>query len=162
MKRRNSRQRTDRSSRAPAAAVPAAPLATWRVHLLTASSARGLLAAAAVATSVAGVVLLLGPGLLTWALVAAFLWSLGDFFLPYQYTVTASEVVASTPISEKRLPWRRVHGFAESAGGILLTPLRRRSLLDRFRGMFLHVTPEDRERVLELVRGFVDHQEARA
>jgi hypothetical protein len=130
-----------------------APLATWRVHLLAASGARGAVAVLAVATALALVVAVLGTNLLTLALAAAFLWSLGDFLLPCDYTVTTNEVVATTPISEKRMSWNQVRGYAEASGGILLTTLRRRTLLDRFRGMFLHVTPEHRERVVELVKG---------
>ena len=132
-----------------------APLATWRVHLLAESGTRGVLAAGACAVAVAAAALVTGGGVFSLMLAVAFLWSLSDFFLPYSYTLTGNEVVARTPISERRVEWRALHGYAESAGGILLTPLKRRSLLDRFRGMFLHVSPEDRERVLELVKGLV-------
>lgn len=132
-----------------------APLATWRVHLLAESGPRGFVAAGVCALAVAAAVALTGGGLMSLLIAAVFLYSLSDFFLPYQYTLTGNEVVARTPISERRVPWRALHGYAESQGGILLTPLRRRSMLDRFRGMFLHVTPADRERVLELVKGLV-------
>lgn len=132
-----------------------APLATWRVHPLAESGYRGVVATGACALAVAAALALTGGGLVSLLLVAAFLWSLSDFFLPCQYTLTGNEVVARTPVSERRVPWRALHGYAESQSGILLTPLRRRSLLDRFRGMFLHVTPEHRERVLELVKGRV-------
>ena len=135
-----------------------APLATWRVHLLAESGMRGVLAAGACAVAIGAAALLTGGGVFSLLLAVAFLWSLSDFFLPYSYTLTGNEVVARTPISERRVEWRALHGYAESAGGILLTPLKRRSLLDRFRGMFLHVTPEDRERVLELVKGLVVHR----
>ena len=134
-----------------------APLATWRVHLLAESGARGAVIAGVVALVLTTAFVLTGGGAISLLLVAAFLWSLSDFFLPYQYTLTGNEVVARTPISERRVPWHQLHGYSESQGGILLTTLKRRSMLDRFRGMFLHVTPADRERVLELVRGFVRH-----
>lgn len=132
-----------------------APLATWRVHLLAESGPRGFVAAGVSALVVAGAMVLAGGGVLSLLMAAAFLYSLSDFFLPYQYTLTGNEIVARTPISERRVEWRALHGYAESRSGILLTPLRRRSLLDRFRGMFLHVSAEDRERVLELVKGLV-------
>src|SRR5688500_6130237 len=118
-----------------------APLATWRVHLLADSGVRGAIATGACALAVGLAMVLTGGGIFSMLLVVAFLYSLSDFFLPQQYTLTGNEVVARTPISERRMPWRALHGYAESQGGILLTPLRRRSLLDRFRGMFLHVTP---------------------
>ena len=129
-----------------------APLATWRVHLAANQGVRGAVAAAACALVAAGALVIGGGTFVSFAMVAAFLWSLSDFFLPTDYTLTGREVVARTPFAERRMPWRQVHGFAESEDGILLTPLARRSMLDRFRGMFLHVTPEHRERVLELVR----------
>lgn len=149
----------NRKKGASVAAAPnvaaTAPLATWRVHLLAERGVRGALAAALCGLIVVGAFAVTGGGMVSLLLGGAFLWSLSDFFLPCQYTLTGSEVVARTPFSERRIAWRSLHGYAESRGGILLTPLRRRSVLDRFRGMFLHVNPEDRERVLELVKGFV-------
>lgn len=140
---------------APSNVGATAPLATWRVHLLAESGTRGFVAAGVCALVVAATLMVTGGGVLSLLIAAVFLYSLSDFFLPYQYTLTGNEVVARTPFSERRVPWRALHGYAESQGGILLTPLRRRSMLDRFRGMFLHVTDADRERVLELVKGLV-------
>src|SRR4051812_4911374 len=88
-----------------------APLATWRVHLAADGGVRGVAVAAACAAVVAFAVLVSGSGLMSWILVAAFLWSLSDYFLPYNYTLTGSEVVVRTPLSERRMPWQKIHGY---------------------------------------------------
>jgi hypothetical protein len=140
--------RDDRTRAAPAPA----PELDWTFHGLGERPATGAAAATLALALSAGAVAAMGPNPLALAMVTLFLYSLADFFVPHRYRLDAAGVWIRTPFSTRCVPWRRVRGYAAATGGVLLTPLPRRSVLDRVRGTFLYATAGQREDILAHVR----------
>lgn len=89
-----------------------------------------------------------GDPVLGVPLAAVFLLSLSRWFLPTTYCLSDDGVAVSTPMGRRTRPWSAFHGFTPGRNGILLTRLRRPTLLDRWRGLFLYVDdPGLRERL---------------
>ena len=87
------------------------------------------------------------PSLTTLALASALLLSLSDFFLPTRYEFGEEAVEQYRGPFRSRYPWKRFATFSLDRNGILLSPFAVRHPLENFRGVFLALGREDRERV---------------
>lgn len=125
---------------------------SWRVHRMADDGLKGTLVfvAATVCSTVA--IGLVGLSPLSLCLVALFIYSLSDYLLPHDYQMDTAGVHVTTALSRSTMPWRRVRGVALSTQGVLLTPLPRRTTLDRWRGLFVWADEAHRDLIVARAR----------
>lgn len=123
-------------------AQPAAPsddtlLLEWRVHLLRRAPRKAV--AVCLAILAVGVVAYFSVQHLLFALAAMLLLAgaLSDFLFPIRFRLTRRDVASYNLLSIRKLPWERVRRVYEMPDGVKLSPLRRPSRLEAFRGVYL-------------------------
>ncbi len=111
-------------------------------------------------TAFAGARMLGSPvaGLFAAALLAA---AIGDYLFPVRHELRLRTATVSCLFSRQEIAWERVRTVWMSEDGIKLSPLRRRSRLEAFRGVFLRFGAE-RDAVLETVRRLREQAAAEA
>lgn len=124
---------------------------TWQVHLAKEQPQRF----AGVIIVILGVMLLAALlfGSLLSAIIMAFVLfgALSDFFLPVKYTLTTTHVSASTRLGKRTMAWKDVRRCYLDEYGIKISPLRRRSRLEAYRGVYLRFG-DRKEEVLDAVK----------
>jgi hypothetical protein len=88
--------------------------------------------------------------------------SLSDFFLPVHYRLTETGAEARHLWTFARIEWKQVKRRLMSNEGIKLSPLRRTSRLDAYRGVFLRFGDENPDTLLETIRRLQDSATARS
>jgi hypothetical protein len=123
----------------------------WQVHLAKNQPKRfaGLIAAAV------GLALLaymwFGSPIPAVIMAFVFFGALSDFLLPVTYTLTATHASASTLVGKRVMAWKDVRKCYLDDYGVKLSPLRRRSRLEAYRGVYLRFG-DRREEVLDAVK----------
>jgi len=129
-----------------------APVLEWRVHLARRQPRRTLFVAAAVVlgSMLAG----LACSSLVWAVIGALLLSLAcaEFFFPIHYRLSADGIRSRNLLSWRRMAWDRVRICYLDQHGIKVSPLRHRSRLETYRGIYLWFGDGNREQVTAAVR----------
>jgi MFS superfamily sulfate permease-like transporter len=85
--------------------------------------------------------------------------SVHSYFFPTAYEITDEEVIIKNVfMTQKRKisEFRRVY---PGKNGVLLSPFRRKTVLNQFRGVFM-LLPEERDEVLGLLRDCIEKVEA--
>lgn len=85
--------------------------------------------------------------------------SLGSYFSPTWYTLTAEGVTVRTLATRLQRPWNVYRSHWPDKNGVLLSPFPHPSRLENFRGVFIRFE-DNREAVLNFVRRFVPRGEA--
>ncbi len=83
--------------------------------------------------------------------------SLSEYLFPIRYTISHERIACRTLTSRLEMRWSDVHRMMMNAEGIKLSPLRRASRLDAYRGIYLRFaddpnSPGAPESVLRAVR----------
>jgi hypothetical protein len=86
------------------------------------------------------------------------LLSLHSYFFPTSYEITDDEVVIRSIFMTQRRKLNEFRKVYVGRNGTLLSPFRRKTFLDQFRGVFL-LLPEKRDEILDLLRLRVEKQE---
>jgi hypothetical protein len=88
------------------------------------------------------------------AIVMAFVFcgALSDFFLPITFTLTKSHASASTLLGKRIMAWKDVKRCYLDDSGVKLSPLRRQSRLEAYRGVYLRFGDKNKDEVLNAVR----------
>jgi len=129
-------------------------LLEWTVH--AARLDPGKTARAAVALFAAGILVGLVWGSVTSGAVAfALLFlSASEYLLPVRFSLTSEGVSSRSLTTHRRILWQNVRRALSDHDGIKVSPLRRPSRLEPFRGVYLRLPANDaafRERVLAAI-----------
>lgn len=129
----------------------------WRVHLVR-RNPRWLPVVLAAAIAAGGWAMLLFHNVAFSVLaVGVVLASLSEYLFPIRYTITHERIACHTLTSHLEMRWSDVHRMMMNAEGIKLSPLRRASRLDAYRGIYLRFADDPNssgapESVLRTVR----------
>ena len=77
--------------------------------------------------------------------------SLHSYYFPTQYELTDTEIIVTKFFGTQRRMLNEFRMVYEGKNGILLSPFRRKTFLNQFRGIFVLV-PRERVRIVEYVR----------
>lgn len=118
-----------------------------------------------VAVSVAVVVFILFIGLLSYVFMGNwfmpflvyifFFIALIGFFMPTRYMFTEEKLIVDRIISRNGYSWSRFRSFRAEKNGIYLSPMTDPDRFDRFRGVFVILDREGREKALPVVEELV-------
>ena len=120
---------------------------TWSVH--PASRDRRKFLFSLVAFLLTLVLLYLAGGVF-WTVFGAFVLfvALYPFYFKTEYTADSNGITVKRFLYKKTRKWSEFRRIKEYVNGILLSPYQKDTFLENFRGEFLLVSPEDKERVL--------------
>lgn len=92
-----------------------------------------------------------------WSLfgLVVLLVSLHSYFFPTSYEAGKDEIVIKSIFMTQKRGLREFRQVYVGKNGVLLSPFRRKTFLNRFRGVFL-LLPEEREEVLAFLRARVE------
>jgi hypothetical protein len=95
--------------------------------------------------------LVFGPlyGILALLLLTA---SVSELFWPVKYRLTSRRAIRKAPGSLIEMEWSRVRKLYRAADGLKLSPFAKPTRLEPFRGIYIRCLPENRDRVIELVK----------
>ncbi len=129
----------------------------WTVHPARANPVKTILSAVFIVAFLIFVGFVYGLFWTIFGFIVLFV-SLQSYFLPTAYEITESEVVKrSIFMTQKRKlnEFRRVY---EGKNGVLLSPFRRKTFLNQFRGVYL-LLPAHRDEIVEILRQRVEGSE---
>jgi MFS superfamily sulfate permease-like transporter len=84
--------------------------------------------------------------------------SLHSYFFPTSYEITDEEVMIKNIFMTQRRKLSEFRKVYVGRNGTLLSPFRRKTLLNQFRGVFL-LLPEQRDEILEFLRARIEMTE---
>jgi len=84
-----------------------------------------------------------------------FVVSMTSFFLPSRYTFTEEKVVIDRIIYRKAYPWTRFRSYRADKNGIYLSPVSDSDRFDRFRGVFMVMDRNSRDKVESVLEEYV-------
>ncbi len=98
-----------------------------------------------------------------WALFSllVLLGSLFQFYTYTEYTLDDEGVTIKRPLYTVKKPWSEFKRVVETQTGIFLSPFSFPSRLDSFRGVHLLIENEDREKILEFIKGKIHNDSER-
>lgn len=141
-------------------------IAEWTVHLLRQDPRKlwGVLAGT-LAASVLGWMTFGGwIGAVLGAVLV--LSAVAEFLLPIRYRLTSQQATCSYGLARLGLPWSAVRRVIDAGDSVRLSPFRRPSRLDAFRGVLIrfgsHGSSGDREAVMAIVRQMVPRSASEA
>jgi hypothetical protein len=124
---------------------------TWTAHPAR-ERPRDLALVACVLLLTCGATLTAFNSLFLAALAAAIiLVGVSQFLLPTRYTLDDWGVEARGLLRTRARSWESLRRFEIGRGAALVTPVARRGVLDRYRGIVLLLDGADRERVVEVL-----------
>ena len=116
----------------------------------------GVIGLASLTAGVAGVTL--GGQLILGILgVLMVLGATAEYWMGTSFSVGPHGACRRVGVSLTSIPWSDVKRVIVSDEDIKLSPLTSESRLEPFRGVILRTTPQNRDRVLGLIRHFVGH-----
>lgn len=80
--------------------------------------------------------------------------SLRSYYLPTRYELTATHIIVSSLFYAHKRPLSEFKMIYEGKNGVLLSPFRRKSFLNNFRGVYL-LLPADREHIIDNLRRLI-------
>jgi hypothetical protein len=128
------------------------PILTWTAHPARRRPRDIALVIAVVSITTATVLSAFQSGVLALLSAALLLLAVSPFLLPTRYLVTEDEVVAVRAFTRRRRRFADLHRLEVGPGAALVSPFRRRHVLDRYRGLVLFLDGTDRERVIATLR----------
>lgn len=84
-----------------------------------------------------------------------FVFSMASFFFPSRYVITKENLLIDRIIYRKTYPWARFRSYKKDKNGIYLSPLLEPDSFDRFRGIFLHMDKDSRERLMPILEDII-------
>ena len=107
--------------------------------------------------SVCAIIIIMLAGLLSYLIIPYilmpifvylfFIISMASFFIPSHYTFTEEKIVINRIVYTGSFPWKRFRSYKFDKNGLYLSPLSNPERFDRFRGVFLVMGEENREKV---------------
>ena len=133
------------------ASDPAAATLTWSVHPAREGPVRLALAVGVISIFAAAVFSTTGSILWAVFVAAIFFLSLARFFFPTVYTLDNDGLEARLPYRAIRRRWSDFASCQVERNGIFLSPYRKPSRLENYRGLFL-MTRKDHQKIVEFVQ----------
>jgi hypothetical protein len=128
---------------------------SWTVRLSdSAPHKKWIVLAAAVIAGVSGAVLL-GQVLLGFVGFAMILASTAEVWLGVRYAITATGASRRCGFSLSAIDWADVKRVVVEGSDILISPLSEATKMDAFRGIVLKTKPENRDEVIQAIRGYL-------
>jgi hypothetical protein len=129
----------------------------WTVHPARRDLTKTILSTIFIVTFLVFVGIFYG---LFWSLfgLVVLLVSLHSYFFPTSYEAGKDEIVIKNIFMTQKRGLREFRQVYVGKNGVLLSPFRRKTLLNQFRGVFL-LLPEEREEVLAFLRARVEGSE---
>jgi hypothetical protein len=124
----------------------------WTVHLAARRPVPAALALLACAAAAGSAYAAFGSVFFAATVALALFGSLADFFLPVRYRLTLRGAEARHLWTFASIEWKQVKRRAMSNEGIKLSPLRRPSRREPFRGVLLRFGDQDPDLVLAAVK----------
>lgn len=81
-----------------------------------------------------------------------FLVSMTSFFMPSHYTFTEEKIIVDRIIYRQSYLWKRFRSFKMDKNGIYLSPSTNPDRFDRFRGVFLVMDREGRDKAVPVLK----------
>jgi hypothetical protein len=130
----------------------------WTIHPAKRNLSKTVLSAAFIVAFVVIVAVFYGLFWGLFGLIILFV-SVHSYFFPTAYDVNDEEIkIKNIFMTQKRKlsEFRRVY---EGKNGVLLSPFRRKTFLNQFRGVFV-LLPEEKERVLNFLRARIEPEKS--
>lgn len=142
----------------PTSAAVAGPALEWQVHLARSRPQRAVGVLVAAFISAALCFFLFRNWLYAGFCVVAIVSATTEFLFPIRYRLDAEGAEMRNLHNWRRIAWSEVKKAYLLEDGVKLSPLRLRTRLEQFRGVFLRFGPEPgtQEEVLAAVRRFRD------
>ena len=122
----------------------------WFVHPAKANLAKAVLVALFVIAFVVYIGIFIGVFWSLFGLVVLFLSSY-SFYFPTYYEITEDSVIIRGVFTKQKRSLQEFKRVLEGKNGVLLSPFRHKTFLNRFRGVFLFL-PEERQTIIDLLR----------
>lgn len=123
---------------------------TWSVHPARKNTLKTILSLVFIVSFLLFVGFFYGIFWTVFGLVVLFV-SLHAYYFPTHYELTSEEVIIKNIFTTQRRKYREFKKVYEGKNGVLLSPFRRKTFLNRFRGIFIYL-PEDRARISAFLR----------
>ena len=136
-------------------AVSAEPILTWKVHLVRENPAKVLLIAPVVLASLLTSYIIFHSLLFPAVTLLLFASALAEFVFPIRYEINGRGASSHTLFSRTFIEWNGVRKYYVDDRGIKLSPLKRQSRLEAYRGVYLRFG-DRRDEVVEAVRRMRD------
>lgn len=122
----------------------------WSVHPAKRNKTKAIIVGVFVIVFVAYIGAFFG---VFWGLFGLVVLSLSSysFFFPTHYEVNDEQVVIKSIFTTQRRSLQEFRKVLEGKNGVLLSPFRHKSFLNRFRGVFLFL-PKEREEIISFLR----------
>lgn len=129
----------------------AEPILTWRVCLLREQPAKMLLVAPIVFAGIVVSIILFRSLIFTAVTFFLFLSSLAEYIFPISYEIDKEGASSKALIGKTRIEWKNVKKYYIDEHGIKLSPLKKQSRLEAYRGVYLRFGNR-RDEVIRIVR----------
>ena len=128
---------------------------TWSVHPARRDRGKFVLF---VTSFLLTLILLYFAGGIFWMVFGALvlLIALYPFYVKTEYRASSDGILIKRPFYKKRRKWSEFRKLREYENGVLLSPYKKDTFLENFRGEFLLVNPEDKRDVLKVLSELLD------
>ena len=109
------------------------------------------------------IVLLYFAGGVFWTIFGTMvlLLALYPFYVKTEYLASPEGIFIKRPFYKKKRKWSEFRSIREYENGILLSPYKKRTFLENLRGEFLLVDPEDKRKVIKVLKELLDEYGAK-
>ncbi|MBN2620320.1 hypothetical protein JXB22_04440 [candidate division WOR-3 bacterium] len=122
----------------------------WSVHPAKQNTTKAIVVGLFVICFVVYISIFFGAFWGMFGLIVLFL-SAYSFYFPTHYEVTDEQVVIKSIFTTQRRSLKEFKKVLPGKNGVLLTPFRHKTFLNRFRGVFLFL-PRDHEEIITMLR----------
>ncbi len=126
----------------------------WISHPATANSKRTAWVIAFLLIVFLAVYLTTKSELLTIVAVFIMVGSLSSFFMPTKYRMDSKGIYIKTPGGKRNYNWGRFRSFYPDKNGVLLSPFKKPSRLENFRGVYIRFT-DNRDEVVRFIEKMI-------
>ncbi len=111
-----------------------------------------------VVSFVLSLILLYFAGGVFWMLFGALvlLIALYPFYVRTEYRASREGIFIKRPLFKKKRKWNEFRRLREYENGVLLSPYKKDTFLENFRGEFLLIEPEDKKEVMNVLKELLD------
>lgn len=122
----------------------------WSIHPAKENMTKAILVALFVIAFIVYVGIFFGVFWSIFGFVVLFLSSY-SFYFPTHYEITAESIIISSLFTKQKRALQEFKKVLEGKNGVLLSPFRHKTFLNRFRGVFIFL-PEERQLIVDCLR----------
>jgi hypothetical protein len=132
----------------------------WFVHPAKDNMTKAVLVALFVVAFVVYIGIFIGVFWALFGFIVLFLSSY-SFYFPTYYEITEDSIIIKGIFARQQRSLKEFKKILEGKNGVLLSPFRRKTFLNRFRGVFLFLPPK-RQEILGLLRERIEEPAAKS